>query len=256
MSVDIERDEEHDHVAHATFDGAGDLNLFSPDAVAGLRDAMYEVPGDVSVLTLRGKGDGFTGGLDLRAARDFSTKEAREFIQLLHETMQAVRNLDAVTVFGAGDYCLGAGLELAMSCDFRVATEESALGLPEIDVGLVTGIEGGLLIPLVGVQAAKKIIYTGDPVSGTEAAELGLVNAAVPVDDHDAAIEEYVETLAGKSPVVLQWQKQVFRAWRFNGLENGIEHSGEVIAHCFGLDDQTEAMDAFLEKREPEFEGR
>jgi len=106
----------------------------------------------------------------------------------LYELMQGVRNLDAVTVCRCGEYALGGGLELAMSCDFRVATEDAALGLPEIDAGLVTGIQGGLLVRLVGLQAAKEIVYTGEPVSGLDAEELGLVNRAVAPD-------AYVETV-------------------------------------------------------------
>lgn len=81
--------------------------------------------------------------------------------------MAAVRDLDAVTVCGCDEYALGAGLELAMACDFRVARVDAALGLPEVDVGLVTGIQGGLLIRFVGLQAARELVYTGEPESGT-----------------------------------------------------------------------------------------
>ena len=108
-----------------------------------------------------------------------------------------------------------------MACDFRIATADAALGLPEIDVGLVTGIQGGLLIRLVGLQAAKELVYTGDPVSGAEAAELGLVNWAPPADEYETAIDDYVDTLAAKSPHILREQKRVFRAWRSAGIERG-----------------------------------
>jgi enoyl-CoA hydratase len=127
--------------------------------------------------------------------------------------------------------------------------------LPEIDVGLVTGIQGGLLIRLVGLQAAKEMVYTGEPVSGEEAAELGLVNRAVPAGEHDGAVADIVGTLAGKSPLVLRRQKEAFRAWRSVGVERGIDHTMELIAACFDTRDQSEAMAAFLEGRDPEFRG-
>jgi len=182
--------------------------------------------------------------------------EAREFLRSLRGMIRTVRDADAVTLCGCGGYALGAGLELAMACDFRVATADAALGLPEIDVGLVTGIQGGLLIRLVGPQAAKELVYTGDPLSGAEATELGLVNRAPPADEYEAAIDDYVDTLAAKSPHVLREQKRVFRAWRSAGIERGTDHSLESIAACFDTHDQQEAMGAFLEDREPTFEGR
>lgn len=256
MAVHYQPDDSRDYVGRLRID-TGDLNLLNPDSVAAIRDAVVDVPDDVSVLVVRGPGAsaGLTAGLDLTVARDFTVSEARTFLRSLRDAIRAVRDVDAVTICGCGGYALGAGLELAMACDFRVATEEAALGLPEVDVGIVTGIQGGLLIPLVGVQAAKELIYTGDPISGVEAADLGLVNEAVAPDEYEAAIEAYVETLAAKSPLVLREQKRVFRSWRSVGLERGIDHSLEVIAAGFDTHDQTEAMSAFLEEREPSFEG-
>ncbi|WP_323173375.1 enoyl-CoA hydratase-related protein [Natrialba sp. PRR66] len=259
MSVSLDHDTDRNTVSHLRLD-FGDLNLLSPDAIATLRDRVESVPDDVSVLTIGPDADdgvgGLTAGLKLDAVKDLSVSEAREVLVDLYELNQGVRNLDAVTVCRCGDYALGGGLELAMSCDFRVATEDAALGLPEIDAGLVTGIQGGLLIRLVGLQAAKEIVYTGDPVSGREAEELGLVNRAVAPDAYDETVDELVETLASKSPRIIQWQTQVFRALRSNGVESGIDHSLETIAACFDTSDQLEAMTAFLENREPEFHGR
>lgn len=172
MSVSLDRDADLDTVAHLRFD-FGELNLFAPEAIVSLREHVGAVPNDVSVLTIGPDCDdgiaGLTAGLKLNEVKDYSVSEAREMITDLYELMQGVRNLDAVTVCRCGEYALGGGLELAMSCDFRVATEDAALGLPEIDAGLVTGIQGSLLIRLVGLQAAKEIIYTGEPVSGMTA---------------------------------------------------------------------------------------
>ena len=259
MSVTIDRDSEFETVAHLRFD-FGELNLFAPDAIATLRAHVADVPNDISVLTIGPDTDegvgGLTAGLKLDEVKDYSVSEARGMLTDLYELMHGVMDLDAVTVCQCGEYTLGGGLELAMSCDFRVATEDAALGLPEIDAGLVTGIQGSLLIRLVGLQAAKEIVYTGEAVSGLEAEELGLVNRAVAPDEYEATVDDLVETLAKKSPVILERQTQVFRALRTNGIESGIDHSLETIAGCFDTYDQTGAMTAFLEDREPEFRGR
>lgn len=272
MPVECTDDPEHEHVAHLELD-FGDLNLLSPGAIAELRDAADLVPADASVVTVSSAGGsggdgngrstgtgidvpGLTAGLDLDAVKDLSARVARPVIRDLREGISGIRDCHSVTVCGCGSYAIGAGLELAMACDVRVATEDARLGLPEVDVGLVTGIQGGLLVRLVGLQAAKEMIYTGDPVSGERAAELGLVNDAVPPDVYADAVDEWVGRLAAKSPLVLRRQKEVFRSWRSVGIERGVESSAETIAACFDTHDQEEAMAAFLEDREPRFEGR
>lgn len=254
MPVTLSRDADRDGVAHLEL-SAGDLNLLSPPLIRDLRETAADVPEEVAVLTVTGDGDGLTGGLKLDDVRDFSATEARALLRDLRGAIRAVRDADAVTVCGCGGYALGAGLELAMACDFRVAEREAALGLPEVDVGLVTGIQGGLLVRLVGLQAAKEMVYTGEPVSGEEAAELGLVNRAVPAGEGDAAVADIVETLAAKSPLVLRRQNEAFRAWRSVGVERGIDHTMELIAACFDTRDQREGMAAFLEGRDPVFRG-
>ena len=256
MGVEFQRDRSTSHVGCLRFE-SGKLNLLDPESVESLHGGIEDIPEDISVLVIRGTGPdgGLTGGLDLSVAQEFDVTEARRFLRSLRDLNRAARDADAVTVCGCGGHALGAGLELAMACDFRIATTEAALGLPEIDVGLVTGIQGALLVRLVGLQAAKELIYTGEPVSGTEAETLGLVNEAPPSAEYEATIDDYVETLAAKSPHVLREQKRVFRAWRSLGVERGIDHSLESIAACFDTHDQQEAMDAFLEGRDPAFEG-
>lgn len=262
MAIDVTGDTDRDMVVHIEID-EGPLNLLNRQTLTRLRSAIESVPETAAVVTIQpAAGDppsevnGLTAGLDLTKAKEFDTTEAREFLGLLRDTIEAVRTMDSVTVCGCGNFALGAGLELAMACDFRIATSKAKLGLPEIDVGLVTGIHGGLLIELVGLQRAKSMIYSGEPVSGRQAATIGLVNEAVSAERYTAAIESTVDMLAGKSPLILRWQKEVFDTWRSVGVDHGIQTSRETIAACFDTHDQREGMEAFLEKRPPEFSGR
>lgn len=259
MPVTLTRRDGYNHVATLRID-EGELNLFGRDTVAAIRETVEAVPADVSVVVIRGadgEGErGLTAGIPLDEVKDLSTTEARRMLTDLHGMMDAVRSLDAVTICSCGGFALGAGLELAMSCDFRIATAAANLGLPEIDIGLVTGIQGGLLVRLVGLQKAKELVYTGEIISGTEAKEIGLVNEAVPSEEYEASIDALVERLAEKSPLLMQMQTRVFRELRSNGVESGIDASLETIAACFDTHDQTEAMAAFLESRDPAFEGR
>ena len=255
MNVDLHHEEERPHVAHLRID-FGSLNLVTTERLRDLDAAVRSVPEDVSVLSIAPEGEGLSAGLDLEWARERTPHEGWELLSTLYRAIQAVRDVDAVTVCGLGEYAIGAGFELAMACDFRIASPEASLGLPEVDVGLPTVIQGGLLLRLVGLQRAKELIYLGETVSGERARELGLVNEAASGEAYEGAIEGTVDALAEKSPLVLAWQKRVFRAWRSPGLESGMERSVGMGAQCFGTHDQREAMSAFLEDRQPSFERR
>jgi len=248
----------------------GEANLLTPDRLARLRDRLAAVPDGTAVVVVEpahpdGGPTGLCGGLHLGAVADLDAAGAEPVIDRLYRTIEAVRDLDAVTVCDCGTYALGAGFELALACDFRVATRDATLGLPEVDVGLVTGIQGGLLIRHVGLARAKELIYLGEPLGGAEAEAAGLVTRATggagdggpdadggaATDDtarapHVAGVEALVDRLADKEPEILRRQKATFRDWRSNGLEAGMRESGDAIAACFDTAAQERAMGAFL----------
>lgn len=260
MSVTITQEANRPHVAHLRID-VNDLNLLTVDEVEDISRTINEVPDEVAVLTIAAnqseipEGDirGLTAGLNLEWAKDLSPHEGQDLLRSIYELTQAVRDLEAVTICSCGDYTLGAGFELAMGCEFRIATANATLGLPETKVGLPTVIHGGLLIRLAGEQVANELIYTGTTVTGTQAKELAIVNRAVTSDDYGKVMDELVDNLAAKSPLVMKLQKRVMQRYRSQGLEAGIKASIADVARCFGTDDQHEAMTAFLEDRNPEF---
>lgn len=256
--VTFERESDRPHVGHLRVD-VDEMNRITAPRLEEIHAGVEAVPEDVSVVTIAAAGDlsdarGLAAGLDLTAAVDFSTEDARELFARLHETAEAIRNLDAVTVCACGGYTIGAGLELAMAADFRVATAEAALGLPEVDVGLPTVLYGALLPLFVGYGDAAELVFLGDPFSGERAAESGLIHEAPPESEYAATVEEYVDRLAEKSPPVLRYQKRVVRTWRSNGMEAAVDASLAPGLACFSLSDREEAMRAFLENRDPVWE--
>lgn len=262
MGVTLTQESARPHVAHLTLD-FNDLNVLTVDEAGEFRDAVESVPEEVAVLTIASDQTGtpetdvrgLSAGLNLEWAQSLSPHEGQDLLRAFYEMCQAVRDLDAVTVCSCGEYTLGAGFELALSCEFRVATTDARLGLPEVNVGLPTVIHGGLLLRFVGQQTATELIYTGEPITGTEAAELRLVNRAVDATEYDDAMSELVDSIAAKSPQTLRLQKRAMRRFRSLGLERGMEASIADIGRSFGTRDQREAMAAFLADREPEFEG-
>ena len=262
MSVRFTRDPERPHVGRLRID-LDELNLLTAERARDLQEHVLDVPDEIAVLTIEadpseveadGEIRGLSAGLNLEWARDLGPREGQELLEALYETIEAVRNLDAVVICGCGSYTLGAGLELAMACEFRVATADATLGLPEVNIGLPTVIHGGLLTRLVGHGTANELIYTGETISGKRAVEIGLVNRAAPPAEYDATLEELVSSVASKGSNVLQTQKRVMRRFQSTGLERGTESSIGDMGRVFGTDEQREAMDAFLEDREPNFE--
>ncbi|MFB6168946.1 MAG: enoyl-CoA hydratase/isomerase family protein [Haloferacaceae archaeon] len=254
-NVTFDREPDRPHVGHLRVD-VDEMNRLTAPRLGEIHAGVEAVPDDVSVVTVAAAGDlddarGFAAGLDLTEAVEFSTADARELFARLHATAGAVRDLDAVTVCACGGYAIGAGLELAMAADFRVATAESALGLPEVDVGIPTVLYGALLPLFVGYGDAAELVFLGDPFSGERAAESGLVHEAPPESEYAATVEGYVDRLAEKSPPVLRYQKRVARTWRSNGLEAAVESSVAPGLACFSLPDREEAMRAFLADRDP-----
>jgi enoyl-CoA hydratase len=259
MAVDLRREPDRPHVAHLRID-FNDLNLLTRAAAEEVRETVRSVPSGVSVLTVGAGGAGgtrgLTAGLDLEWARDRSASEGRDLLRAFYGMIQAVRDLDAVSVCRCGAYTIGVGLELAMGCEFRVATVDAELGLPEVRIGLPTVIHGGLLPGLVGRGVANELIYTGETVSGARAAEMDLVTRAVEQGEYEAAVGELVDRLAEKSPLILREQKRVMQGLRSNGLEAGMRASVANAGRAFASHDQREGMDAFLDGREPDYEGR
>ncbi|WP_227380955.1 enoyl-CoA hydratase/isomerase family protein [Haladaptatus halobius] len=258
MSVTLTQESDRPHVAHLRID-ANELNLLSLELADEIRETIESTLAEISVLTITARQPddgvrGLTAGLNLDWAQDLTPHEGQDLLYAFYNMIQAIRELEAVTICGCGNYALGVGFELAMACEFRVATENATLGLPEVNVGLPTVIHGGLLVRLVGEGVANELIYKGDPIDGTRALELGLVSDSVTADEYAETMDDLVEELAAKSPRVMALQKRVMKRLRSNGLESGMYSSIADIGRAFGSPDQQEAIAAFLEDRGPKFE--
>lgn len=261
MSVTFHRESDRPHVGHLRLDFEP-LNRLTTARLAAVADALADLPTDLSVLTVAAGPErpdpdrGLAAGLHIGRAREFDAEDMREFLCTLYDCVESLRALPAVTVCGCGGHAIGAGLELALGCDFRVATAESALGLPEVDVGLPTVLHGALLPLYVGYGTAAELAFLGDPIDGARAAAEGLVHEAPAPGEYRATVDDLVDALAAKSPAVLRHQKRVVGTWRSAGLERAARESVGAGVACFRTADRAEAMEAFLEDRDPAFEGR
>src|SRR5687767_4410739 len=217
---------------------------------------------ETRAIVIRGEGEkAFVAGADITefpAMRE-AIEEAAETgsargIQKLALRMDGGRTPVVAAIHG---YCLGGGLELAMACDIRVAAEDAQLGQPEIKLGLIPGGGGTQRLPrLVGHGRALLLNLTGDPISGTQAYEWGLVERVVPRDELMDAAMAIARALSERPPPAMGGVKELAAETRDLPLAGGMRREAQAFIRCIGSEDGAEGVMAFLEKRKPEFTGQ
>jgi enoyl-CoA hydratase/carnithine racemase len=218
---------------------------------------VIESDDDVIVAVITGAGEkAFCAGIDLDETVGQDGMGARASGKRIHRTNQAVRMLDKPVIAKVRGLCLGAGLELAVSCDMIVGTEDSSYGLPHMRIGIASIVEAGILPQAIGIFRTKELCFTADFWDGRKAERVGLINRAVPAGDLDREVDELTQKLCGWSPVAMAIQKNIINQWMDSDLQSAIDYSINSISIVFNSEDQKEGMAAFLEKRKPAFKGR
>jgi 2-oxoglutaroyl-CoA hydrolase len=208
---------------------------------------------EIRAVVIRGEGEVFSPGGDIPG---FMEVEPRDFLDLGHNLTAPARSPKPVIVAIDG-YCFGAGLELAMACDIRVATRRSEFGQPEIRLGMIPGSGGTQrLVRYLGRSRAKYHIMTGERFSAEQAHDWGLVASLVEdAQALDAEVERIVELLLGYSPLALRLAKEVIDAGADGPLHTGIELERKAYSLLRASHDFAEGVDAFVSKRKPMFTG-
>ena len=232
------------------------LNLLVPDLLRAIRDAFQELARDPAVraAVVTGAGRATTGGMQVQVLRELDAASAKALITLVHEAVHAVHEAPFPTVCMVNGACLGAGFELAMACDMRVASTAATLGLPEVRVGVPSVVEAALLPGIVGPGRAAEILLTGEPVSARQALEWGLVNHVVPPEELEAATAELVGKILACAPSAIRLQKELIIRWRNTDQRTAIAYGINAFAQAYATPDAREAQQAFLDKRAPKFD--
>jgi enoyl-CoA hydratase len=232
-------------------------NALNSELRLEMEKTLKEIEGDTSlkVVIVTGGEEIFCAGADIGEIQEATTaettiKHAKEF-QLLFDQIESLPQPVIAAVSG---YALGGGCELALACDFRIASEGAKFGLPEIKIGAFPGGGGTQRLPrLIGAAKAKEMIFTGDPTSAEEALALGLVMKVVPKDKLMEEAKGFAAKLASLPRLAMEASKKVIN----RGLEMDLSSGLEFEAHCFGnlatTHDLKEGILAFLEKRKPNF---
>jgi enoyl-CoA hydratase len=234
------------------------LNLFEPALIAALHETFTSLARDpsVRVAVLAGSGRAFTGGMDVHVLGDLDVAGARRLITALHQAIEAVHHAPFPVVAALHGAALGAGFELALACDLRVAATGTRLGLPEVRVGVPSVIEAALLPALVGPGRAAELLLTGQTIDAETARQWGLVNRVRPPGDVRAAVETLVNEILACAPGAIRLQKELMLRWRYTDLAAAIRAGIDAFAVTYTSDEPREGARAFLEKRPARFGGR
>ena len=249
-----------DGIAWLVIDRQSALNALNTELIDELREAIAELTDyeDVKVVVLTGAGDkAFVAGADIGELAELTPYEGRAMSRNGQDMMATIEGSPVPVIAMINGFALGGGLELALSCHLRVASEDARLGLPEVSLGLIPGFGGTQrLARLANPSVAREWILTGDHYSAADALAAGVVNRVVPMSGLKEATRELALKIAKRGPIAIAAALEVVR----RGLEVGQTEGENLESDAFGLlfatEDQKEGARAFLDKRKPDFQGR
>nr|WP_267902800.1 3-hydroxyacyl-CoA dehydrogenase NAD-binding domain-containing protein [Halovenus carboxidivorans] len=243
-----------DGLLEIELDRPAQLNALSPDLMDAIVDLLDSVDDEeVRAVTFEGAGDrAFCAGADVTAFSDSDPAKDSEPT----EVFTAVAEYPRPTLAKIDGFCLGGGLELALACDLRIATEDSSFGFPEIDLGLLPGGGGTQrTIRNLSDARAKELVFRGEHISAERAQDWGLINRAVSGEEYEETVEEFVDDLVNGPPIALRKAKRVMNEGADQDLDAGLEMESQAFGLLLTTDDMMEGVAAFSADREPEFEG-
>lgn len=233
------------------------LNALNKETIKELHDAFKEMDKEVEVrvIIITGSGEkAFVAGADISEFADFDKTQGKELSRKGQKKLfDFVAELSTPVIAALNGFALGGGLELAMACHIRVASNNARMGLPEVSLGLIPGYGGTQRLPqLVGKGKALEMITTGGMIDAKDAFSHGLVNHVVEQEELIVFCEKIAGKISKNSPLAIASAIKAVNA-NFEDSVNGFDAEIEAFGSCFGTEDFKEGTSAFLEKRKPNF---
>ncbi len=247
--------EKHDKISFITINRPESLNALNAKTIQELSSVFDDLNSDPScrVVIITGSGEkSFVAGADIKEFSDFGQAEAEELARNGQQNLfNKIENMTKPVIAAVNGFALGGGLELAMACHIRYASENARLGLPEVTLGLIPGYGGTQRLPkLVGKGIANEMIFSAKMISAQRAKEIGLVNEVYPIEELLTKTKELANVIAHNSPMAIS---KAIHAVNLSDTEKGFETEIKYFGEVFELDDKKEGVSAFIEKRKPNF---
>ncbi len=246
-----------DHVGLCRLNRPDARNALSPELMEELASGVegFDADPEIRCIVIAGSDEAFASGADIGALRERTFEES-----LRHPSAAFWRRLAACKtplVAAVSGFALGGGCELALVCDLIVASEAAQLGQPEINLGIIPGGGGTQrLARVIGKQRAMELVLTGRRIDAAEAQRLGLVNEVAAQGEWLERAMELAHRVARRPPIAARLAKQAVLSAEETSLAAGLEHERRLYELAMATEDRIEGMDAFLEKRKPDFKGR
>ena len=250
-------------------EGVAKITLRRPEAMNALDEKSYDelwlatedvrVDHEIRAVIISGTGRAFCAGLDLKYGEKMTKLPPQEFKERLRKIQETFRleRLEKPVIAAVNGYALGNGCDLALACDFRIASEGARFGMTYTQLGLVPDVGGACrLTRLVGVSKAKELIFIGDMIDAKEAQRIGMVDKVVPAEDLDSTALELAKKLAKGAPMAIGLSQKAINTALDTNLKTTLEFDVDAQSSCLQSEDAREGIMAKAQKREPIFKGR
>jgi enoyl-CoA hydratase len=246
-------------IGRITFSRPQVLNALNTATISETLDAVRDMQNNpaVRVLVFTGEGRSFVAGADIQEMLGKTADEARTYAEFGQGLFNAIQDMDRPVIAAVNGFALGGGLEVALSCDIRIASDRATFGLPEITLGVIPGW-GGMqrASRLIGPALAKELIFTGEHINAERALAIGLVNRVVPHETLQAEAIAMAQKISRQGPLAVMQAKRVISSGFEMPLREALKIDIETFSDLFNTEDQKEGMQAFVQKRPPQFKGR
>ena len=239
-------------VAYVTANNPAKRNAIGMPGKRAIAAAFKKLSEDehLRAVVLTGAGEkSFIAGADIAEMKDLTMDEAEEEHTLTHLACDSIRRCPVPVIARINGYCFGAGMELAASCDMSAAADHSKFGMPEVRVGIPSGMEAALLPSLVGWGRAAELVLTGDIFEAREAYQFGFLQKLVPLAELDAAVEKWVASIIVSGPRAVRLQKKLMRDWERLPLDQAIQAGIRACVEARRTDEPKRMMQAFLDRK-------
>jgi enoyl-CoA hydratase/carnithine racemase len=259
MSFDTILLEKKERIAFITLNRPEVFNAINDKMISELGEVVSDIHKDPSirVVIITGAGKAFQAGADIGELSRMNPLQILNWNQRLVQNLNALESMRQPVIAAINGFALGGGLELALACTIRVASDKAKMGLPEVKIGIIPGAGGTQRLPrLVGKGMASEMVLTGEMIDAQTAFRIGLVNKVVPQEELMKTSRDIADKITLNGPIAVFLAKDAIEVGGSLPLDAAIQYAQKNCITCFSTEDMKEGTQAFIEKRPPQFQGK